>query len=60
MADATLMIQSKIDLTETRIADLESKVGGADDMYLADKINYHLGVLSGLRQAKLMLEMEDV
>lgn len=57
MADAKLMIQSKIDLTETRIADLESKVGGADDMYLADKINYHLGVLSGLRFALMALEV---
>lgn len=54
-------LDAAISTQEIRIASLEAKVGnGSDDMYLADKINYHLGVISGLRQAKLMLEMEEL
>lgn len=49
-------IQIQIENAESRIKNLEDKLGrGPDDMYLADKINYHLGRLSGLRYALLAL-----
>lgn len=50
-------VQLSIENVEARIATLESKLGlnGVDDMYLADKINYHLGRLSGLREALFTL-----
>ena len=49
--DIIATLNKYIEQAEARVADLESKIGGADDMYIADKINYHLGRVSGLRYA---------
>lgn len=58
--DGLTSIRAAIDTQKVRIASLEAKVGqGVDDMYLADKINYHLGVLSGLRQAILIFQLQE-
>lgn len=58
-------LNAAINTQEIRIANLESRLSGnviptGDDGYIVDKINYHLGVAAGLRQARLMLQMEDV
>jgi hypothetical protein len=50
--DVLRSIQLQLEHAEARIAKLEGLIGkGTDDMYLVDKINYHLGRVSGLRFA---------
>lgn len=60
MNDRIRSIQLSVESAQARIKSLEDKLGanGVDDMYLADKINYHLGRLSGLREALMILTLE--
>ncbi len=60
MNDAIRSIQLSIETQQVRIKNLEDRLSGAiipqgDDGYVVDKINYHLGVLSGLRQSLTIL-----
>ncbi len=58
-------INAAIETQSIRIANLESKLSGrlipsGEDGQLVDRINYHLGVQSGLRQALFMLRAEEL
>ncbi len=55
-------LNAAIETQSIRLGYLESRldIAGADYVGIVDRINYHMGVQSGLRQALFMVQAEEL